>query len=145
MSYLLNLSKAEQFYKEVSIKKVHGSVAQHGQSACLLTLFQEDSRKSRDRSPPGPLFTWVQINHFHIQQQKKGDTSLPAKLSTTVANIKKKLHNQVNQDLISGFYYYLKTIDTSENYQNGLLKVLLGMQNILDHQLHSIRFKIKNR
>ncbi len=50
---------------------------------------------------------------------------MPAKLSTTVTNIEKKVHNQVNRDLLYEFYAYLKTIDTSENYQNGLLKVLI--------------------
>ncbi len=50
---------------------------------------------------------------------------MPAKLSTTVANIEKKVHNQVNRSLLSEFYTYLTSIDTSENYQNGLLKVLI--------------------
>jgi len=50
---------------------------------------------------------------------------LPAKLSTTVENIDKKIKNQVNRELIKEFYVYLKNIDTSENYQNGLLKVII--------------------
>lgn len=49
---------------------------------------------------------------------------MPAKLNTTVNNIETKVKNQVNRDLIE-FYDYLKNIDTSDNYQNGLLKVII--------------------
>jgi len=50
---------------------------------------------------------------------------LPAKLTTTVKNIEVKVANQDNRQIIREFYQYLQTIDTSENYQNGLLKVLI--------------------
>jgi hypothetical protein len=50
---------------------------------------------------------------------------LPAKLVTTVANIDIKVKNQTNRQIIREFYDYLQSIDTSENYQNGLLKVLI--------------------
>ena len=50
---------------------------------------------------------------------------MPAKLSTTLENIKKKVDNKVNRDLIIEFYNYLTSIDTSESYQNGLLKVII--------------------
>ena len=50
---------------------------------------------------------------------------MPAKLSTTVSNIDTKVKNQVNRDLIKEFYIYLKNLDTSDNYQNGLLKVII--------------------
>lgn len=50
---------------------------------------------------------------------------LPAKLSTTVNNINAKVKNQINRDLIKEFYNYLKNIDTSDNDQNGLLKVII--------------------
>ena len=50
---------------------------------------------------------------------------MPAKLSTTVRNIDTKVKNQVNRELIKEFYNYLKNLDTSENYQNGLLKVII--------------------
>ena len=36
-----------------------------------------------------------------------------------------KVKNQVNRDLIKEFYIYLKNLDTSDNYQNGLLKVII--------------------
>jgi len=50
---------------------------------------------------------------------------LPAKLTTTVKNIDNKVINQTNRQIIKDFYEYLQHIDTSGNYQNGLLKVLI--------------------
>jgi hypothetical protein len=50
---------------------------------------------------------------------------LPAKLATTIRNIDIKVTNQTNRQIIREFYEYLQNIDTSENYQNGLLKVLI--------------------
>ena len=50
---------------------------------------------------------------------------MPAKLTTTVSNMDTKVKNQVNRDLIKEFYIYLKNLDTSDNYQNGLLKVII--------------------
>ncbi len=50
---------------------------------------------------------------------------MPAKLTTAIINIEKKLSNQTNRQLLGEFYNYLVGIDTSENYQIGLLKVLI--------------------
>ncbi len=50
---------------------------------------------------------------------------LPAKLTTTIQNIDIKVANETNRQIIKDFYEYLQHIDTSENYQNGLLKVLI--------------------
>ena len=50
---------------------------------------------------------------------------MPAKLTTTIKNIDIKVTNQTNRQIIKDFYEYLQNIDTSENYQNGLLKVLI--------------------
>ncbi|MDN5845005.1 MAG: hypothetical protein L0H53_01885 [Candidatus Nitrosocosmicus sp.] len=50
---------------------------------------------------------------------------MPAKLTTTIKNIDIKVANQTNRQIIKEFYQYLQNIDTSENYQNGLLKVLI--------------------
>jgi integrase/recombinase XerD len=50
---------------------------------------------------------------------------LPAKLTTTVKNIEIKMTNQTNRQIINDFYEYLQNIDTSESYQNGLLKALI--------------------
>ncbi len=50
---------------------------------------------------------------------------MPAKITTTIKNIEIKVKNETNRQLISEFYAYLTSIDTSENYQNGLIKVLI--------------------
>ncbi|HEX5187682.1 MAG TPA: hypothetical protein VFV86_12410 [Nitrososphaeraceae archaeon] len=50
---------------------------------------------------------------------------MPAKLTTTIKNIDIKVSNQTNRQIINDFYEYLQSIDTSESYQNGLLKVLI--------------------
>ena len=57
---------------------------------------------------------------------------MPAKLSTTVGNIDTKVKNQANRELIKEFYTYLKNLDTSENYQNGLLKVIIRYTEYLE-------------
>ena len=60
---------------------------------------------------------------------------MPAKLITTIKNIEVKVENETNRLLIKEFYEYLTSIDTSENYRNGLIKVLirsLGFLFILD-------------
>jgi hypothetical protein len=53
------------------------------------------------------------------------------KLSTTLHNIEKNISNPVNRELIFNFYEYLKRIDTSENFQNGLLKAILNFCEIV--------------
>ncbi len=45
---------------------------------------------------------------------------MSAKISTTINNIGKKVHNTINRDLISEFYKSLTSIDTFERYENGL-------------------------
>ena len=50
---------------------------------------------------------------------------MPAKLTPTITNIDIKVKNQTNSQIIKEFYFYLKSIDTSESYQNGLIKVLM--------------------
>jgi hypothetical protein len=68
---------------------------------------------------------------------------LPARLSTTVSNIDSKVKNQVNRELIKEFYIYLKNLDTSDNYQNGLLKVIIRYTEYLapDTTFYQIQYK----
>jgi hypothetical protein len=56
---------------------------------------------------------------------------MPAKLTTTIKSNDKKVHNNINIDLIAEFYNYLISIDTSETYQNGLLKVMIRFAEYL--------------
>ena len=50
---------------------------------------------------------------------------MPANLTTTITNIDKKVKNQVNRIIVKEFFTFLKNQGISENYQNGLLKVLI--------------------
>ncbi len=60
---------------------------------------------------------------------------MPAKLTTTITNIDKKVKNQVNRGLIKDFFTYLKNIDTSESYQNGLVKVIIRYAEYLGPEM----------
>ena len=51
---------------------------------------------------------------------------MPVKLLTTLENVRNKISNAENRELIFRFYEYLKSIDTSENYQNGIIKAVLN-------------------
>ena len=49
---------------------------------------------------------------------------MPAKLSTTIGSIS-SIPNPVNSTLVHDFYQYMKSIGTSENYQNVNLKIMI--------------------
>jgi integrase/recombinase XerD len=49
---------------------------------------------------------------------------MPAKLSTTIDSIS-SIPNLVNSTLVHDFYQYMKSIGTSENYQNVNLKIMI--------------------
>jgi hypothetical protein len=68
---------------------------------------------------------------------------LPAKLTTTIQNIDVKVLNQTNRQIIKDFYEYLQHIDASENYQNGLLKVMIRYAEYIgiDTTFHQIQEK----
>ena len=48
---------------------------------------------------------------------------IPVKLGTTLNNIQ-LLKNQANAKLVNGFYLYLKSVNTSESYQNQNIQAL---------------------
>lgn len=70
---------------------------------------------------------------------------MPAKLTTTIENIDKKVKNLVNRNLISEFHRYLKDIDTSESYQNGLIKVIIRFAEYLGPDTSFYKLKKENR
>ena len=51
---------------------------------------------------------------------------MPVKLETTLKNIQ-LLDNQSNAKLIYEFYLYLRSVNTSESYQNQNIKALINM------------------
>jgi hypothetical protein len=70
---------------------------------------------------------------------------LPAKLATTISSIEKKVRNEVNRRQIEELFCYLSTKDTSENYQNGLIKVLIRYAEYLGWRPPSIRSRKNSR
>src|SRR6478735_1876269 len=55
---------------------------------------------------------------------------MPVKLSTTLKNIE-LLENKINSKLISQFYNYLQSNNTSESYQNQNLKALINFAKFI--------------
>jgi hypothetical protein len=55
---------------------------------------------------------------------------MPVKLSTTISNIS-SISNIANSTLINKFYQYMKSIGTSESYQNGNLKITIYFAGFL--------------
>ena len=52
------------------------------------------------------------------------------KLSTTLTHIT-TVPNSSNSKIITEFYHYMKSIGTSENYQNQVLKAMIVFANFL--------------
>jgi integrase/recombinase XerD len=55
---------------------------------------------------------------------------VPAKLTTTVGSIS-SIPNLANSALVYDFYQYMKSIGTSENYQNVNLKIIIYFSKFL--------------
>ena len=55
---------------------------------------------------------------------------MPVKLTTTITNIS-SVPNSANQTLLHEFHLYMKSIATSDSYQNGNLKILIYFAKFL--------------
>jgi hypothetical protein len=55
---------------------------------------------------------------------------MPVKLSTTISTIS-LLPNPATSTLLDEFYQYMKSIETSESYQNGNLKIIIYFARFL--------------
>ena|SRR6476659_10745620 len=55
---------------------------------------------------------------------------MPVKLTTTIAAIS-SISNSMNKALLYEFNQYMKSIGTSENYQNGNLKIMIYLARFL--------------
>ena len=60
---------------------------------------------------------------------------IPVKLETTLNNIQ-LLENQNNARLIYEFYLYLRSVNTSESYQNQNIKALINMAKFFGKDVH---------
>lgn len=69
---------------------------------------------------------------------------IPVKLETTLKNIQ-LLDNQSNAKLIYEFYLYLRSVNTSESYQNQNIKALINMAKFFGKGVILQVFQIKKR
>lgn len=67
---------------------------------------------------------------------------MPVKLSTTIGSIS-SIPNATNSALLYDFYQYMRSIETSESYQNGNLKIMIYFARFLGYatDFHSIQRK----
>jgi hypothetical protein len=70
---------------------------------------------------------------------------LPVKLSTSLENVRNNISNAANRELILRFYEYLKSLDTSENYQNGILKAVLNFCEFIGQDKYLLQIKDKEQ
>lgn len=67
---------------------------------------------------------------------------IPVKLETTLRNIQ-LLENQNNARLIDDFYLYLKSVNTSESYQNQNIKALINMAKFFGKDVEFLQISKK--
>jgi len=67
---------------------------------------------------------------------------IPVKLETTIHNIH-LLDNSNNAKLIYEFYLYLRSVNTSESYQNQNIKALINMAKFIGKNLDIIKISKK--
>ena len=69
---------------------------------------------------------------------------MPVKLSTTINSISSVL-NPANSTLIDEFHQYMKSIGTSESYQNGNLKIMIYFARFLGPSTDFLSIQRKER
>ena len=69
---------------------------------------------------------------------------MPVKLETSIKNIQ-SLENPNNAKLIHEFYLYLRSVNTSESYQNQNIKALINMAKFFGKNLEFIQISKKER
>ena len=62
---------------------------------------------------------------------------MPVKLETSIKNIQ-SLDNPNNAKLIHEFYLYLRSVNTSESYQNQNIKALINMAKFFGKNLEFV-------
>ena len=67
---------------------------------------------------------------------------MPVKLETSIKNIQ-LLDNHNNAQLISEFYLYLRSVNTSESYQNQNIKALINIAKFIGNNLDFIQISKK--
>jgi hypothetical protein len=69
---------------------------------------------------------------------------MTVKLSTTVSNIERDVHNSENRKLLFQFYEFMKKIGTSERYQNNNLKAMIAYSKFLGPENSLCQIKSKS-
>ncbi len=77
--------------------------------------------------PSYSLLYSLYINEYCRYSYQEDVLDIPVKLETTLNNIQ-LLDNQNNAKLIPEFYLYLRSVNTSESYQNQNIKALFNME-----------------
>ncbi|HKO65191.1 MAG TPA: hypothetical protein VJU13_08310, partial [Candidatus Nitrosocosmicus sp.] len=67
---------------------------------------------------------------------------MPVKLETSIKNIQ-LLDNYINAQLIHEFYLYLRSVNTSESYQNQNIKALINMTKFFGKNIDFIQISKK--
>ncbi len=70
---------------------------------------------------------------------------MTVKLSTTVSNIERDVHNVENKQLILQFYDFMKRIGTSERYQNNNLKAIIAYSKFLESPVSFYQIREKSQ
>ena len=69
---------------------------------------------------------------------------MPVKLSTTIDSIS-SIPNPTNSTIIDEFHQYMKSIGTSESYQNGNLKIMIYFARFLGASTDCLSIQRKER
>src|SRR6188472_553439 len=84
--------------------------------------------------PPNPPFIWVHIFENFVNAlavtRRRTQTYNASQAFTTISNIS-SIPNIANSTLINKLYQYMKSIGTSESYQNGNLKITIYFAGFL--------------
>ena len=66
---------------------------------------------------------------------------MPIKLETVLAKVDNCIPNKVNSALVREFYQFLKSKDTAENYQKGMVKAMVHFAEYLgpDTEFYDIK------
>ena len=80
--------------------------------------------------PPNPMSIRVvilELNTITIGEEYE----VASETLNTIQNIDTKVSNSYNKEIILKFYEYFKSMDTSENYQNRVIRQLCTFLNFL--------------
>ena len=72
-----------------------------------------------------------------MTREEAKEKKMTVKLTTTLRNIEKSVHNKENAETILRFFEFMKKIGTSERYQNNNLKAIIAYSKFLTPSISS--------